>query len=224
MTSTRAAGGPRIYNLFVLLAGPVERWADHLERIARMGFDWVYVNPFHEPGFSGSPYAVKDYRRLNPKLLRGTSRAPFDDELLRAFVVAAQRHGLRVMMDFVINHTSKDAPLVATHPGWYARDERGDVLSPAAVDPDDSAKRTVWGDLAELDWSAGPQRAAMLAYFAEIGRTYADLGFRGFRCDAAYKVPTDVWAHLAAQVRAVAPDALFVVGDLVARPEEGRTP
>ena len=50
--------GPRIYNLFPLLAGPVPAWADHLGRIAGMSFDWIYVNPFHSPGFSGSLYAL----------------------------------------------------------------------------------------------------------------------------------------------------------------------
>jgi starch synthase (maltosyl-transferring) len=39
--------GPRIYNLFPLLAGSVPQWSDHLERIAAMAFDWVFVNPFH---------------------------------------------------------------------------------------------------------------------------------------------------------------------------------
>ena len=58
--------GPRIYNVFPLLLGPVSRWTDQLERAAAMGFNWVYVNPFHLPGFSGSLYAIKDYYRLHP--------------------------------------------------------------------------------------------------------------------------------------------------------------
>ncbi len=36
-----------------------------------MGFDWIYVNPFHYPGFSGSLYAVKDFHRLHPLLQDG---------------------------------------------------------------------------------------------------------------------------------------------------------
>ena len=58
--------GPRIYNLFPLLAGPVPAWSGHLDRIAGMGFDWIYVNPFHYPGFSGSLYAVKDFYAAAP--------------------------------------------------------------------------------------------------------------------------------------------------------------
>ena len=36
-----------------------------------MGFDWVYVNPFHEAGASGSLYAVKDPFRLDPRFREG---------------------------------------------------------------------------------------------------------------------------------------------------------
>ncbi len=38
-----------------------------------MGFNAVYINPFHYPGFSGSLYAVKDYYRLNPRFHSGRS-------------------------------------------------------------------------------------------------------------------------------------------------------
>jgi starch synthase (maltosyl-transferring) len=65
LRSTSAHAGLRIYNLFPLLAGRVRAWHDHLERIAAMGFSWIYVNAFHYPGFSGSLYAVKDpYRQI----------------------------------------------------------------------------------------------------------------------------------------------------------------
>ena len=60
--------GPRIYNLFPTLAGEIEKWTAHLDRIAAMHFDWVYVNPFHVTGGSHSLYAVADYYRLNPAL------------------------------------------------------------------------------------------------------------------------------------------------------------
>ena len=58
--------GVRIYNLFPLLVGNITEWEKHLDRIAEMGFDWIFLNPIHYPGFSGSLYAVKDYFALNP--------------------------------------------------------------------------------------------------------------------------------------------------------------
>ena len=75
--------GPRIYNLFPSLAGTVAAWVEHLPRIRDMGFDWVFVNPFHAPGFSGSLYAVQDYYKLNP-LFRGEDRRS-DDAILAEF-------------------------------------------------------------------------------------------------------------------------------------------
>ena len=115
-----------------------------------MGFNAVYVNPFHYPGFSGSLYAVKDYYRLNPRF-RGADRAD-DDRLLRDFATAAQACRLRVIMDLVVNHTSKDSELAARHPEWFAHDEQGEIQSPFATDPADPRRKTVWGDLAELDY------------------------------------------------------------------------
>ncbi|MEE8473649.1 MAG: alpha-amylase, partial [Dehalococcoidia bacterium] len=60
---------PIIYNLFPRLAGPLPDWLPHAARAADMGFNWIYVNSFHYPGFSGSLYAVKYYRRLNPMFM-----------------------------------------------------------------------------------------------------------------------------------------------------------
>ena len=80
--------GLRIYNLFPTLAGSIAEWTAQLPRIAAMGFNAVYINPFHYPGFSGSLYAVKDYYRLNPRF-RGNARGS-DDALLRGFTKAAQ--------------------------------------------------------------------------------------------------------------------------------------
>src|SRR5690348_4885606 len=135
--------GLRIYNLFPTLAGSIADWTAQLPRIAAMGFNAVYVNPFHYPGFSGSLYAVKDYYRLNPRF-RGRSRKT-DYALLRAFTAAAEGQGLRVIMDLVVNHTAKDSDLATRRPQWFARDANGEVMSPFAADPDNPEQKTVWG-------------------------------------------------------------------------------
>ncbi|HTV45701.1 MAG TPA: maltotransferase domain-containing protein [Stellaceae bacterium] len=199
--------GLRIYNLLPTLAGTIREWHRHLPRIAAMGFNAVYVNPFHYPGFSGSLYAVKDYYRLNPRF-RGDEPAD-DDRLLADFTAAAREHGLRAIMDLVANHTSKDSELVAQHPQWFARDAAGRICSPYAIDPDDPTRKTVWGDLAELDYRSAEQ-TQILAYFQGVVRHYAGLGFGGFRCDAAYKVPVEIWRGLTAAGRAVAADIVFL--------------
>jgi starch synthase (maltosyl-transferring) len=210
--------GPRVYNLFPTLAGPIAHWHGHLERIAAMGFDWIYLNPIHATGGSGSLYAVADYGRLNPALRGDDARS--DDAILRDFIGAARERGIRVMLDLVINHTANDSPLVAAHPDWYVRGDDGRPAAPFAVDPDDPEKVTTWGDLAELDFSERPARAEIVDFFAGIVRHYAGLGARGFRCDAAYKVPGAVWSQIVAAARDVAPDTLFAAETLGCRPEE----
>ncbi len=207
MTVGSDCTGPRIYNLFPLLCGPIGGWHGFLPRIAAMGFDWVYVNPFHEPGFSGSLYAVKDYYRLNP-LFRGEARQD-DAVLLAAFVTAAKSHGLAVMMDLVVNHTAKDSVLAEQHPEWFAREPDGTIRSPHAIDPADKTKVTVWGDLGEIDYHPGRATDEIVAYWNGVVRHYLHLGFAGFRCDAAYKVPAEIWASLIAEARRTAPHALF---------------
>jgi starch synthase (maltosyl-transferring) len=208
--------GLRIYNLFPTLAGTVRQWQEHLPRIAAMGFNAVYVNPFHYPGFSGSLYAVKDYYRLNPRF-RGDEPAG-DDVLLGDFTKEARAQGLRVIMDLVINHTSKDSELITAHPGWFEHDVKGEIVSPSATDPADPTHKTVWGDLAELDYRA-PQRGQIVAYFQDLVRHYLRLGFGGFRCDAAYKVPAEVWRSLTGVAKAAAPDVVFCA-ETVGAPKE----
>src|SRR5262249_22847498 len=158
------------------------------------------------PGFSGSLYAVKDHFRLNPRF-RGDETA-VDDALLRRFVEAAAAHRLRVIMDLVVNHTARDSVLVAQRPDWFVRDAGGELVSPAAVAPEDPARKTVWGDLAQLDYGS-PRRDEIRAYFERVVRHYIDLGFDGFRCDAAYKVPPAVWRGLIDAAKDRGPGVLF---------------
>lgn len=208
-----------IYNLFPRLVGPLSRWGSHAERAAEMGFNWLYLNPWHYPGFSGSLYAPKEFRRLNPLFL-----PPGGDEYdlapLSAALATIRGHGLRPMMDLVVNHTSRDSPLAAEHPGWYVRDAAGELVSPFVTDPDDPSKVTVWGDLAEIDNAGSSDREALWEYWADLVRDSIRLGFGGFRCDAAYKVPADLWAHLIAAAREVDPDAAFFAETLGAPLED----
>jgi starch synthase (maltosyl-transferring) len=207
---------PLIYNLFPRLAGPLDHWGDHFHRVAAMGFNWLYLNPVFYPGFSGSLYAVKDFRRLDPVLVEGDSSL----SMLRPILAQAKAAGLAPMVDLVINHTAKDSELVHSHPEWYCRDERGDVQSPWAIDPADARRKTVWGDLAELDHAGTRDPEGLRRFLEDIVELCLEVGFEGFRCDAAYKVPAATWAHLTAFARQRFPQALFMAETLGCRPEE----
>jgi starch synthase (maltosyl-transferring) len=213
-----ARSGPRIYNLYPPLVGSVRRWQEHLPRIAGMRFNWVFLNPFHETGASGSLYAVRDYYRLNP-LFQDDHGEPAD-ALLRGFLERAGEHKLAVMMDLVINHTARDSPLVAEHPQWYLHNPDGSVRSPGAVDPNDPKKVVVWRDLADIDFEGTSDRGRLLDYWKDVVRHYTRLGFHGFRCDAAYKVPGEVWKEIIHAGRELNPEAQFFAETLGARIEQ----
>ena len=121
-----------IYNLFPLLAGPCGYWEPHLERAANMGFDWVFVNPVQKPGSSGSLYSISDYFQLNPLLVDQKSKlAP--DKQMQAALAVADKLGLKVMVDLVINHCAFDSDLTRQHREWFIleNDKRGrGVLDP----------------------------------------------------------------------------------------------
>lgn len=162
-----------------------------LPRLAAMGVDIIWLMPIHpigeanRKGTLGSPYAVRDYRAVNPEL--GTE-AEF-----RAFVDEAHRLGLKVILDWVANHSAYDNPLTASHPEWFTRTPEGALTSPAGTD---------WSDVADFDYSQPALRRYMtesLVYWVR------EFGIDGYRCDVAGYVPTDFWETARAELDKVRP-------------------
>jgi starch synthase (maltosyl-transferring) len=186
-----------------------------------MGFNWLFVNPIHLPGFSGSLYAIKEYDLLNPAFLpEGTHDQRLD--VLRPSLQRIAQCGLAPMVDLVLNHTAVDSSLVAQHPDWYMRDAQGKVENPYAVDPDDPSKKTVWGDLAEIDNQNSADREHLWEFWGQLVDRYLELGFQGFRCDAAYKVPAELWSFLINRALRVNPQAVFWAENLGCTLEQTR--
>jgi glycosidase len=162
-----------------------------LPRLAAMGVDIIWLMPVHpigeanRKGSLGSPYAVRDYRAVNPEL--GTE-AEF-----RAFVAEAHRHGLKVILDWVANHSATDNPLTLSHPEWYTRTPEGALTSPAGTD---------WSDVADFDYSQPGLRRYMTESLAFWVREY---GIDGFRCDVAGYVPLDFWETARAELDTIKP-------------------
>ena len=207
----------RIYNLFPLLAGSVDRWQPHLQRASALGFDWVFVNPIQAPGKSGSLYSVKDYFSINPALVDSESSVNPEGQV-RSVIQAAEPLGLRMMVDLVINHCAYDSPLLNTHPEWFVR-ENGQIAHPSC---DHDGQRVVWEDLAQFDHHGSVDRSGLFRHCVQVVEYLCGLGFRGFRCDAAYQLPKDVWQRLIGEIRVQWPEAVFVAETLGCSPEDTR--
>lgn len=213
-----STGSMKIYNLFPRLAGRFDGWTPHLERASRMGFDWVFVNPIQRLGQSRSLYSIADHFAINETFVSPDSGCT-PEEQVRAVIAEAEGLGMAMMIDLVINHCAKDSQLVHKHPDWFVRDGNA-VASAFCVESD--GNRVVWHDLAQFDHRGSPDRAGLLAYCIEMVEYLIDLGFRGFRCDAAYQIPKPVWEHLIARVRKTHPAVVFVAETLGCSPDQTR--
>lgn len=180
-----------IYNLFPLLAGTFSKWNDHFIRAKEMGFDWLFINPIQKPGKSGSLYSVSDYFSINPLFVE-KSTAVDSEQQVRDVVTQANNCGLQVMIDLVINHCAIDSKTVTEHPDWFIRDKQGRVQNPFCYEND---KKVEWTDLAQFDYST-TNYDGLLDHFVKIIDHLVSLGFKGFRCDAAYKIPVTFWQRL----------------------------
>ena len=193
---------PVIYEVFVRSftpGGTLRAATARLDSVAALGVDVVWLMPvqpngeLNRKGRLGSPYAIRDYTAVDPRL--GT----VDD--FRAFVDAAHARGLRVILDWVGNHTAPDHPWVSEHPEWYTAGPDGTrPVPPAGTD---------WVDTADLDFAAPGLARAMTDAMAFWVR---ETGLDGFRCDVAGQVPEGFWTPALAELRRIRP-GLFVLAE-----------
>lgn len=222
--------GIRVYNLYPKLVGEMPKWKSHIGRAARMNFNWLYINPVHSSGFSGSDYAVKDYYLYNPLFIKDWPLSPDDykdenlendrkkgEELLKDICLYSEERHMKVMFDLVINHTAIDSPLTKEKPEWYKRDEDGKIMNPGA---DNDGVWVSWGDLAQIDNEESEDKEELWNYWLGVIEHYCALGVRGFRCDAAYHVPKDLWIFLIKNTKKKYKDVIFLGETLGCTPEE----
>jgi len=207
-----------IYNLFPLIAGTFTEWEHHLVRASEMGFNWVFVNPIQLPGFSGSLYSIKDYFSFNP-LLIDESSAKTPAEQVKETIKKAEKLGMRMMIDLVINHCAVDADLIKKHPEWFQWKKNGKIDHPFARE---NKKKVVWGDLAKFDHKNTRDKEGLYKFFISIVEFLIDLGFHGFRCDAAYQLPRSLWERLIKETKVRHPDTLFFAETLGCTPDQTR--
>lgn len=168
-----------------------------LPRLQRMGVDILWLMPIHpigaknRKGTLGSPYSVRDYRAVNPEF--GTM-ADF-----KSFVRAAHAQGMRVIIDWVANHSAWDNPLVVQHPEWYERDWKGNFRPTPWWD---------WSDIIDFDYG----QTGIRRYMAESMLFWVrEADIDGFRADVAAYVPIDFWEKVRADLDRVKP--VFMLGE-----------
>ncbi len=164
---------------------------ERLDTLQQLGVNILWLMPIYpigekgRKGTLGSPYSVKDFRRVNPEF--GTE-ADF-----RAFVRAAHQRGMKVILDMVPNHGANDNNLMSDHPDWFMRDEQGNFTREVAD----------WSDITDFNYD----HPAMRRYMKETMRYWIEaFDIDGYRCDVAGMVPLDFWEETLPVLRQAKPD------------------
>ena len=163
-----------------------------LEDIKDLGVDVIWLMPICEQGklkAIGSPYCIKDFKKVHPQY--GT----LDD--LKVLVKKAHDLGMKVILDWIANHTSWDNPWTENK-GWHTTDEAGNIISPPGFN---------WTDVADLNFANADMRAAMKD---AMGFWVTEAGVDGFRCDYAEGVPQDFWTDALKYLRTLDEDIILL--------------
>ena len=196
-----------LYEVFVQdfsRQGTLRGVIDGLDRIQASGANVVWVMPIHpigvrgRKGTLGSPYAVKDFRAVNPAY--GTA----DD--FRALVEAVHGRGMKLILDWVPDHTAQDHMWIREHPDYYFKDKRGRPSVPREPD----GKLTDWTDVAQLDYGNAQLRREMIA---TMRWWLTEFGIDGFRVDVAGFLPNAFWREAVPALRAAVPRRILLLAE-----------
>ena len=165
-----------------------------LERIKDLGVDIIQLMPIHpigvllRKGKIGSPYSIKDYRSIDPNM--GTM------EDLKELFDKAHTLGLKVIMDIVFNHTSRDSILTEEHPEWFYHKPNGEFANRVGD----------WSDITDFKF----EYPELEKYLSDTLLQYVRLGADGFRFDVASLIPYSFFAHTFPLLRKEKEDLFFL--------------
>jgi alpha-glucosidase len=181
--------------------GDLRGLIDHLDYLVRLGVDALWLAPIFPSPMADFGYDVADYAGIDP--LFGTL-ADFD-----ALVTAAHARGLRLILDFVANHTSDRHPwFLASRSSrndpnreWYLwRDAAADGRPPtnwlsqfggSAWEWDEATQQyylhSFLREQPDLNWRNAAVRAAMY----DVLRFWLARGVDGFRVDVLWLLIKD---------------------------------
>lgn len=166
---------------------------EDLDRIKNLGVDVIYLLPIHpigktsRKGSHGSPYSIVNYLEIHDDL--GTME---DFNLL---VEEAHKRGLKVMIDIVFNHTSRDSYLVKKNPTWFHRNQKGELANRVGD----------WSDITDLDFKI----RQVWDYLINVLIFWAKK-VDGFRCDVAPLIPLDFWLEARKKVELINHDLIWL--------------
>jgi cyclomaltodextrinase / maltogenic alpha-amylase / neopullulanase len=192
-----------VYGVVPFLFGSpaFEAIRERMDDLADLGINAIWLGPINLHPADDYGYHVEDYFALDPAY--GT------EEDFHAMVQAAHERGIRVLMDFVPNHTSD------THPYFVDAQRRGPE-SPywdfynrdASGNPTHSLPQ--WTDLPDFNYDNPEVRRMIIEAFSYWVREF---DVDGFRVDAAWAVKKrrpEFWLEWRRELKRIKPDLLLL--------------
>ncbi|HEX5625451.1 MAG TPA: alpha-amylase family glycosyl hydrolase, partial [Saprospiraceae bacterium] len=178
-------------------SGTFKDFGAHLPRLQKMGVNVLWLMPvhpvsrLHRKGSLGSPYSVATYSEVNPEF--GTN------EDFRLMVQQARQLGMKVILDWVPNHTGWSHMWIKKHPDWYVRDPLTDtIMHPMGTD---------WHDVADLNFDIPELRIEMIRSLLHWIDAYS---IDGFHFDKAMMVPEEFWLQFGKILRQLNKSILLI--------------
>jgi len=165
--------------------GTFSAFSKHLSRLKHMGVQTLWfmpINPISKVGRKGtlgSYYAVANYTAVNPEY------GNLSD--FQALVVKAHALSMKVIIDWVPNHTGADNVWLTKHPDFFVKDSTGKAAMPYN-----------WSDVRQLNYKNVVMQDSMIAAMKFWLRT---CNIDGFRCDVAWNVPGSFWKKCITELR-----------------------
>ena len=166
--------------------GTFQAATKQLDRLDTLGIDIIWLMPIYPRGATmNSPYAAMDYKAVNPRY--GT----IDD--VKSFVARAHQLGIKVWLDWVPNHVAQENPWVQTHPDYFTRDDKGNMIHPHG-----------WGDVLELNYQ-NPELVKEVNSALKFWIETCDID--GYRCDyvSSPTISVAYWQDIIAQLKTLVP-------------------
>lgn len=165
--------------------GTFKAFSKSLPRLKKMGVDILWFMPIHpigrvnRKGTLGSYYSVRNYTAVD------SSYGTIND--FKNVVAKAHKLGMRVIIDWVANHTAWDNVWVKSHPDFYTKDKKGNFVAPVKD----------WSDVIDLNYD----NKELWNYMRDAMKFWIDkCNIDGFRCDVAAMVPTEFWVWVRPQL------------------------
>ncbi len=177
--------------------GTFKSFQKHIPRLQNLGVDILWFMPIqpigkkNRKGELGSYYSISNYTGINPEF------GDLND--FKAVIEQAHQAGMKVILDWVGNHTAWDHPWITQHPDWYQHDDSGRIKTPWD-----------WTDVAQLNYKNPELRKEMIKQM----QFWSDLGLDGFRCDVCFLVPVDFWEEARLALEAKAGRKLFMLAEM----------